>query len=235
MREKDTRDWGWRKENSVKNSSPYILQHPLVFYCMTNHMTHPSRIFPSHTFSSHRLMTYCFDPISIQYSYLSFQGVGHVLHIVSWPIILIPSSFNIPINCFRAQGMRSVSDVRRLDCDSGYRAWDQFLMWNIDRVSGRRVWDHQGLGRCSVRWGFYIKENGFPSFVFLHPLSPHSQLLYHSPKYQLLLWPPTLKISSALLVRLVVPQSGTWKPSSVSRLVLPLRTQCVLCFSYIFF
>jgi hypothetical protein len=44
-REKDTRDWGWRKENLVKISSPYILQVPLVFYSITNHITCPSGTF----------------------------------------------------------------------------------------------------------------------------------------------------------------------------------------------
>jgi hypothetical protein len=208
---------------------------------------------------------------------LEYPFPTHILHIVSWPIVLIPSPFNtpiyrfraqgmfftsshdslfrppslfkIPINCFRAQGMRSVSDVRRLDCNSGYRAWDQFLMWNIwsrfraqgMRSSGFRGWDQflmwniwsrfraQGIRSSGFRASssevgiLYMKGSGFPPFAFLHPLSPYTQLFYSFPKHYSLSWPLTLKIFSALLVRLVVPQSGTWKPSSVSRLILPLR------------
>jgi hypothetical protein len=149
----------------------------------------------------------------------------HVLHIISWLTVLIPSLFKSPIYYFKVQGMRSVSDVEWLivfqGAGYGISFWCgklivfqgvgheiSFRCGTIDCVSGHRAWCHQGLGYCLVREGIsYIKGAIFPPFAFLHPLSSSIKLfilLAHHP----LSWPPMLKTSSMRLVRLVVPLLG---------------------------
>jgi hypothetical protein len=76
----------------------------------------------------------------------------------------------------------------------------------------------------------YIKGVVFPPFAFLHPLLPHTQHPLFLPILYPLSWPPMLKISSVLLVKLVAPPSGTSNRSSVSSLIPLLRTQYVFLF-----
>jgi hypothetical protein len=92
---------GWRKENSVKDSSPYILQVPLVFYSIANHMTHPSGTFYFPPLSSTHLIIHHFDPI------FHMKCSCHVSGLRVWDLFLIWNNWL----CFRVKGIRSVSDL----------------------------------------------------------------------------------------------------------------------------
>jgi hypothetical protein len=127
----------------------------------------------------------------------------------------------------------------------GHRVWDQFPIWNsliMFQGTGYEIsfwcemiglWFRvKGIWSSGFRVPFsevrilYIKGSGFPLFRFSpSPLTSHSTLSFLT--HRLLTWPPILKIFFILLVRLVVPLSGTWSLSNASRLVLLLRTPYV--------
>jgi hypothetical protein len=87
--------------------------------------------------------------------------------------------------------MRSVSDVEQLIVFQG---------------AGHDVIRVQGVA-CEGG-DFLYKGSGFPSFRFSPSLLRSHQTSYSS---SFISWPPTLKTSSMLLVRLVVPLLGIWK------------------------
>jgi hypothetical protein len=163
-------------------------------------------------------MTYCLDPISIQNPHQLFQGIGYE---ISFWCETIGSQF-------RVQGMISFW-YGTFDLVSGHRVWNQFLMWNdwiAIQGTGHEIIRVQGV----VQWGGDSLYKGeWFSLLLLFSIPSHLTLNSFTPPLNIYLFTclPTLKISFVLLVKPVVPPSGTWKVSNVSSLVPPLRTQYV--------
>jgi hypothetical protein len=131
MRERDTRDWGWRKENSVRHCSPYILQVPLVSTVLLI-ILYYSRTFlivPSQLVSDHQPLSLILHQI-IPYL-LSFHP--HQMFLIS----LNRFSWNIPSDIFWWNETRFIS----IRC-----FW--FLLFRLEH--SLMMW--QMLLECSIRF-----------------------------------------------------------------------------------